>query len=221
MRGHTKLSVLTASTPLLLLPSLAWAHHPTGGQTPATFGDGLLSGLGHPIIGADHFVFVVAVGLLAALGRPGAMLALAFLGTTLIGTLVHAATAMGGGMTTYAEAMVMLSVVAVGIVLARRNTPAVFWLSILGVVAGLVHGYAFGASVIGAEATPLLAYLLGLALIQSAVVVATAIVARSLVSAWRASGREASLRPAGWAVTGMGVAWMSNLWVSSAFAVGA
>ena len=31
------------------------------------FGQGLLSGVGHPVIGVDHFAFVVAVGITAAL----------------------------------------------------------------------------------------------------------------------------------------------------------
>ncbi len=52
----------------------ALAHHPMGGVTPATFADGLLSGLGHPVIGLDHFAAVIAVGALAVRaprrGRP-------------------------------------------------------------------------------------------------------------------------------------------------------
>ena len=41
----------------------AFAHHLMGGHTPATFGEGILSGLGHPVIGLDHFAAVVAVGV--------------------------------------------------------------------------------------------------------------------------------------------------------------
>ena len=44
----------------------ALAHHPMGGRMPATFTDGLLSGLGHPIIGLDHLAAVLAIGCLAA-----------------------------------------------------------------------------------------------------------------------------------------------------------
>jgi urease accessory protein len=42
-----------------LLAEPAFAHHLMGGRTPSTFADGLLSGLGHPIIGLDHFAAVV------------------------------------------------------------------------------------------------------------------------------------------------------------------
>ena len=41
----------------------AHAHHPMGGATPANFSQGFLSGLAHPIIGLDHLVFVIAIGL--------------------------------------------------------------------------------------------------------------------------------------------------------------
>jgi len=47
----------------------ASAHHVMGGATPATFAQGLLSGLGHPVIGLDHLTFVLAVGL--AVGASG------------------------------------------------------------------------------------------------------------------------------------------------------
>ena len=43
----------------------AHAHHVMGGQTPATFVQGLLSGFGHPIIGIDHLAFIVAMGVAA------------------------------------------------------------------------------------------------------------------------------------------------------------
>ncbi|HET9176699.1 MAG TPA: HupE/UreJ family protein, partial [Pseudolabrys sp.] len=55
----------SAGLGLLLLAHSATnasAHHVMGGRMPATFMDGFLSGLGHPIIGIDHFAAVVAVG---------------------------------------------------------------------------------------------------------------------------------------------------------------
>jgi urease accessory protein len=45
-----------------------------GGKMPSTFGEGLLSGLGHPVIGPDHLAFLVAVGI--AVGVGGLSLAL-------------------------------------------------------------------------------------------------------------------------------------------------
>jgi len=36
----------------------AFAHHPLGGGTPETFVHGVLSGIGHPMLGIDHFAFL-------------------------------------------------------------------------------------------------------------------------------------------------------------------
>ena len=41
----------------------AQAHHMMGGRTPSTFTEGLLSGLGHPVIGIDHLAFILAMGV--------------------------------------------------------------------------------------------------------------------------------------------------------------
>src|SRR5258708_8698214 len=48
----------------------ACAHHVMGGATPATFAQGLLSGLGHPVIGLAHLAFLLAVGLAVAASGP-------------------------------------------------------------------------------------------------------------------------------------------------------
>jgi len=50
------------SVSLLSVSVSAIAHHMTDGKLPANFA-GFMSGLGHPIIGFDHFAFIVAVGL--------------------------------------------------------------------------------------------------------------------------------------------------------------
>ena len=44
----------------------AAAHHPLGGGTPTTAWHGLLSGIGHPVIGFDHLAFIIAVGIASA-----------------------------------------------------------------------------------------------------------------------------------------------------------
>ncbi len=49
---------------LLLIASPAFAHHPFGmGDSDAlTTWQGLLSGLGHPLLGPDHLLFLLALG---------------------------------------------------------------------------------------------------------------------------------------------------------------
>ena len=53
---------------LVLTAVPASAHHIMGGEMPSTFGQGLLSGLGHPVIGPDHLAFLIAVGVATLTG---------------------------------------------------------------------------------------------------------------------------------------------------------
>ena len=82
---------LAAFIACVLLAGPAFAHHVMGGRMPASFSDGLLSGLGHPIIGLDHFAAVVAVGCLAAAHRaaPAPALAIGFVLSMMAGVAVH------------------------------------------------------------------------------------------------------------------------------------
>jgi urease accessory protein len=158
------------STFLAVLVSMAatapaLAHHPMGGQTPQTFMNGLLSGLGHPVIGLDHLAAVLGVGILAGLAARGIAPVLAFSGAVIAGVAVHLA---GIGLPA-GEFLVGLTTLAIGgLVIARSKlSPAVA--AALFALAGLVHGHALGESIVGAESTPLAAYLAGLFIVQSAI----------------------------------------------------
>jgi urease accessory protein len=177
----------------------AFAHHLMGGRMPATFGDGLLSGLGHPIIGLDHFAAVVAVGCLAAAHRAGPALAVGFVMAMIAGVALH----VHGTTVPGAEILVAVSVIALGaMMLRRRAMPASAALALFAFV-GLVHGYALGESITGAEATPLYAYLVGLALIQGMVALAAMSAARWLT---QNSAEPLRLRLLGAGIAGIGLA---------------
>ncbi len=154
---------------LVVASSPVWAHHPMGGMMPETFWQGFLSGVGHPMIGMDHLAFLLVAALLAvALKGPARFLApLAFVGATLGGTMLH----VGAAELPLAESLVALSVLVGGILVLTRNYLGAALLSGVFALSGVVHGYAFGEAVVGAEATPILAYLVGLSVIQYAVVV--------------------------------------------------
>lgn len=149
--------LLAASTPV-------FAHHAMGGETPQTFAQGFLSGLAHPVIGLDHFAFLVLAVLLAcALKGSARFLApLAFVGATIGGTVLH----LGAANIPMSETLVALSVVVAGVLAITRRYPGAFALSAIFAVSGILHGYAYGESIVGAETTPLLAYLVGFAVIQ-------------------------------------------------------
>ena len=166
-----------SSLPLLVLGSApAFAHHVMGGRTPATFGEGLLSGLGHPVIGLDHFAAVVAVGCLAAMHRVAPALAIGFVLAMIAGVALH----LHGTTVPGAEILVALSVIFLGAFMLRGRDVSASVAFVMFAVVGLVHGYALGESIYGAEPTPLYAYLLGLAVIQSAIALAAMQITRSL-----------------------------------------
>ena len=177
----------------------AFAHHMMGGRMPATFTEGILSGLGHPIIGLDHFAAVVAVGCLAAAHRAGPALALGFVVAMMAGVALH----VQGTTVPAAEIMVALSVIILGVFMLRGQSRPTGAILTLFVLVGLVHGYALGESIYGAEQTPLYAYLLGLAVIQGALALAAMNIARSLA---RRSADLSPLRLVGAGIAGIGLA---------------
>lgn len=151
---------------LAQLPTAAHAHHPTGGLMPTSFLHGFLSGIGHPVLGADHFAFVVGIGLLAAIGGFGLVLPLLFVVAMIAGLGLH----LAGIDIPYAEALLALSVLAIGVAVARGPERRLPWLGAgLFALAGVLHGFAFAETVVGAEATPIAAYIFGLALIQMSI----------------------------------------------------
>lgn len=161
---------LGAATGLLLVASSpAFAHHAMGGMTPQTFGQGLLSGLAHPVIGLDHLAFLVVAMLLASVlhGSARFLVPLAFIGATVAGTVLH----LGAANIPMSETLVALSVVIGGVLALTRSHPGAFALSAIFAVSGILHGYAYGESIVGAETTPLLAYLAGFAAIQYALII--------------------------------------------------
>jgi urease accessory protein len=167
-----------SALPWLVLAAPASAHHVMGGRMPATFMEGLLSGLGHPVIGPDHLAFLLAVGVVVGAGGFNLALAAVFVATMAIGVAVHVT-----GITLPAvEIIVALSVLLAGILIVRgRRLPVAAWATLFA-VAGLLHGYAFGESIFGAEAAPLDAYLLGLVVVQTALTVGVAAIARRMAA---------------------------------------
>ena len=180
----------------LIAAAPAFAHHVMGGRMPTAFMDGFLSGLGHPVIGLDHFAAVVAVGFLAAGHASGAALVVGYVVAMMAGVAVH----LTGASVPASEILVALSVIGLGaVLLMQRALSTVAALAIFALV-GLLHGYALGESIFGAERTPLFAYLLGLAVIQ--IVIALAVMSATRVVA------QGRLRIAGGVIAAVGLIFL-------------
>jgi len=198
-----KTSIVAATAALVALPCPSWAHHFMDGGLPQTFAQGLLSGLGHPVIGPDHAAFIVAAGFLLALIDGGMWGVLALIVGSLLGAALHL-TGFGlpGG-----EVGVALSVVLIGALVMTRRRVALSRLSGGLALAGTLHGYAYAETIFGAEAAPLTAYLIGFSLVQLGVAAAAFLAHRRLIAA-----REAWTKPVssglGAAVGAIGIAFL-------------
>ena len=198
------ISGVLSSISLLVNASPALAHHPSGSEIPSTFVAGFLSGIGHPVIGIDHLVFVLAIGLLAALCKKlGMVIPVAFVAATAIGTAIH----LQSINLPIPELIISASVLVVGIFLAKEKQLNVAIITAIGAIAGIFHGYAYGESIVGAETTALWAYLLGFCAIQLAISAIAFGIGRAIV---KSSQPSIWLRFAGFTIAGIGFAFVSN-----------
>jgi urease accessory protein len=164
------------------------AHHFMDDALPQTFVQGLLSGLGHPLIGPDHAAFILAAGFALALVARGMWGVAALIAGSLLGAALH----LWGVELPWGETGIALSVVLVGgLVLARRTIPLALLAGGIA-VAGMLHGHAYAESIFGAEAAPLGAYLVGFSITQLCVAAGALLVHRSLTAANRQWAAAAS-----------------------------
>lgn len=160
---------------LTALPALA--HHPMGGVTPTTVMEGLLSGLGHPILGLDHLAALIAVGLVASRFARGALLLPVL---WIVGMGAGAFAHMGSVDLPAGELWVAGSPVVIALIGMLRPALPMPVLGALFAAAGLAHGHALAESIIGADTAVVGAYLVGLVAIQSMITVGTILLVRRL-----------------------------------------
>ena len=185
------------------LATPAVAHHPLAGQPMETFSHGLLSGVGHPVLGFDHLFFVIAMGIAALftahrLAAPGAYIAAMLAGCG----LMYAGVAMP-----MQEAVIVLSLLVLGgVVLSGRALGAGVAVALFAGF-GLFHGAAFGGSIAAQEggvgSGVLVGYLIGLGVIQYAIAIAAGWVAEKVLGATEAGAINARL--VGAMIAGVGV----------------
>jgi urease accessory protein len=191
----------TAAATLAATPALA--HHPLGGMPMETFSHGLMSGVGHPVLGFDHMFFVIAMGVAALFTAHRYMTPLAYLAAMLVGCgLMYAGFALP-----MTETVIAISLLAMGgVVLSGRALGAGTAIALFAAF-GLFHGSAFGGSIAaqegGISAGVLVGYLIGLGVIQYAIAIAAGWVVEKLLHATQAQAMNARL--VGAMVAGVGV----------------
>jgi len=198
---------------LLLFGANAFAHHALGGKLPANAFEGFISGLAHPIIGFDHFAFVVSIGLLAGTKRQGISIAIAFVLTAMLGTGFHLIQLNLPAV----ELFVSGSVLFFGILLAMKDSPNYIAIASFAALAGLFHGYAYGEAIFGAEMTPLISYLAGFTAIQLIIATSAFLVGKAVLKQTESEQSPLKLRFAGFVICGAGAAFLSSQIVSAIF----
>lgn len=206
--GRVFLGLLVLTGMLSLAAAPALAHHPLGGRLPSSFLEGLMSGVGHPVIGLDHLAFVIAAGLIAATRPKGVLIPIMFVLASLAGTAIHL---MSFDLPA-PEFVIATSVLAFGVILAMGNKLNLGTVASLAALAGVFHGFAYGEGIFGAEPTPMVAYLIGFAAIQMVIALLFSFIGSNVVKRSTAlPSLNLNLRFAGFALAGVGLAFLSSV----------
>ena len=170
-----------------------------GDSSQLTGWTGLVSGIGHPLLGPDHLLFLLAISFIG-LKRPIAWI-LPMLAIGLGGSLISQFIPLPDAVAPWAEALVSLSLVAEGFI-ALSVAPATWLLPLFG-----LHGFLLGSTIVGAEPTPLLTYFFGLLIGQAVLLGLVCSLSQTLVSRLGEQGRR--LGAGIWIGIGIAFAWVA------------
>ena len=179
----------------------ALAHHPFGmGDSSELSGwQALLSGIGHPLLGPDHLLFMLGIALVGLKKTKKWVLPLLAIG--LAASALAQLMPLPDLIAPWAEALVSLSLAIEGLIVLNFVNSK--WL--LPMFA--LHGYLLGSTIVGAEPTPLIGYFLGLLLSQVALLLLVTEVSQKIFNWLGANGR---LLTAGiWIGIGTAFSWVA------------
>ncbi len=138
-------------------------------EPPRTFAEGFIQGVGLPVIEVYHLAAMIGIGILVGIAARGIVPVLAFGAAAIAGVAIQLSPydipADG--------AFVALTTMLIGVLILIRRPISPKVASAIFAVAGLVHGYSLGAVLIGADTVPILAYVAGLLIAQTALGVAS------------------------------------------------
>ena len=181
--------------------SPAHAHHPfgMGDSTDLSALQGFLSGIGHPLLGPDHLLFLLAIALIG-LPRPRTWV-LPLLAAGLGGSVLSQFIPLPDALAPWAEALVSLTLAAEGL-MALFAIPSSLLLPLVA-----LHGFLLGSTIVGAEPTPLFTYFLGLLIGQCALLLVVTSCSQSLLERIGAQGQR--LGAGIWMGIGLAFAWVA------------
>ena len=136
---------------------------------PKTFAEGFVQGVGLPVISLYHLAAMIGIGILVGIAARGIVPVLAF-GLAAIGGVAIQLSPVdipADGV------FVALTTMVIGLLILLRQPLSPKVASAIFAVAGLVHGYSLGAVLVGADTVPIVAYVSGLLIAQTALGVAS------------------------------------------------
>ncbi|OED41188.1 hypothetical protein AB833_10380 [Chromatiales bacterium (ex Bugula neritina AB1)] len=210
------MQTLITATAALIFAQPVLAHHPLGGLPMESFSDGLLSGLGHPVLGFDHLFFILVAGIIATYSGYGKTALVVLISGVLAGVMLN----VRGVLLPAPEFLVALSLILLGGIGVYGKSLAVLPLVALFGGLGLCHGWAFGQTIVQQELVSpsvLSGYLAGLAIVQWLLGVGSGSVAVKLFGILSSTDLRARLACA--MVTGVGVTYFFEHAESVVFSV--
>ncbi len=153
-------------------------------------GNGVFLGLAQPFISLSHFVFIVMMGLVASRQARGGWILLLFVASSCLGMFLRSQ----GWSFEPQEAMIMASIITLGVMHVVVRFSSLSLLLILGAIAGLLYGYACGSTTLGESTQPLVGsgvgYGVGYGVVQITIGIVALIIGRLISN--RQPGRFAA-----------------------------
>ena len=186
---------------LTFLADPALAHHPfgMGDSSELSAWEALISGIGHPLLGPDHLLFMIGIAFVGLKRNKEWVFPLLAVG--LAGSAFVQLQPLPDLLAPWAEALVSLSLAIEGLIVLNRLDSQ--WL--LPMFA--LHGYLLGSTIVGAEPTPLIGYFLGLLVAQAALLLSVTALSQRIINS---IGGKGLLFTAGiWIGIGSAFSWVA------------
>ena len=186
---------------LTILVNPAFAHHPfaMGESSDLSVWQALVSGIGHPLLGPDHLLFMLGIAFVGLKRTKEWLLPLLAVG--LAGSGLVQLLPLPDLIAPWAEALVSLSLAIEGLIVLNNLSPK--WLLPMF----SLHGYLLGSTIIGAEPTPLIGYFLGLLLAQAVFLLLVTAVSQRIINWLGANGQI--LTAGVWIGIGLAFSWVA------------
>ena len=176
------------------------AHHPfgMGDSSDLSAWQALSSGVGHPLLGPDHLLFMLGIALVGIKKTKQWVFPLLTVG--LGGSALVQLLPLSDVLAPWAEALVSLSLAIEGLIVLNLFSSK--WL--LPMFA--LHGYLLGSTIVGAEPTPLIGYFLGLLLAQGSILLLVTAASQKLINRFDINSRN--LFAGIWIGIGLAFSWV-------------